>query len=232
MSSKEYLALLTSYGEVQTRCSRLVSEQRHEAGWRKAELMRARAEAIMRDSALAMLREDLATLKAALPGLPKRVELVRQLALQRTRIAQLQREYAELRRQTESRALPNEHMEPSVLQSDGHQKAVVHIDQRATNAVLTHRVVEMADGQFMRLDGNDASDSTALEENLSAADLVICQTGCISHGAYWRVQDYCKRTGKQCFLVEQSDALHIVSVHGQQAEAFVSGTPHVMREST
>ena len=227
MNPKEYLVLLTSYGEVQTRCSRLVSEQRHEAEWLKAELMRARAEVIMRDSALAMLREDLATLKAAGPGLPKRVELVRQLALQRTRNAQLQRECAELRRHPESRALPIEHMEPSVMQSDGHQKAVMHIDQ-----VMTHRVVETADGQFMRPDGKDASDSTVLEENLSAADLVICQTGCISHGAYWRVQDYCKRTGKQCFLVEQSDALHIVSVHGQQAEASVSGTPHVMREST
>jgi hypothetical protein len=37
---------------------------------------------------------------------------------------------------------------------------------------------------------------------LAAADLVICQTACISHNAYWRVKDICQRTGKQCVFVE------------------------------
>ncbi|MFL9879302.1 DUF2325 domain-containing protein [Herbaspirillum rhizosphaerae] len=41
---------------------------------------------------------------------------------------------------------------------------------------------------------------SALEASIVAADLVICQTGCLSHGAYWRVQDHCKRTGKTCML--------------------------------
>jgi hypothetical protein len=31
---------------------------------------------------------------------------------------------------------------------------------------------------------------------------VICQTGCISHNAYWRVKEHCKRTGKRCVFVE------------------------------
>ena len=42
-----------------------------------------------------------------------------------------------------------------------------------------------------------------LDANLAAADLVICQTGCISHDEYWRVQDHCRRTGKPCILVDQ-----------------------------
>jgi hypothetical protein len=33
---------------------------------------------------------------------------------------------------------------------------------------------------------------------------VICQTGCISHDEYWRVQDHCRRTGKPCILVDQA----------------------------
>jgi hypothetical protein len=41
-----------------------------------------------------------------------------------------------------------------------------------------------------------------LEAGLAAADLVICQTGCISHQAYWRVKDFCKRTGKRCLYVD------------------------------
>lgn len=44
---------------------------------------------------------------------------------------------------------------------------------------------------------------------LAAADLVICQTGCLSHGDYWRVQDHCRRTGKTCVLVEQAAGARI-----------------------
>lgn len=56
-------------------------------------------------------------------------------------------------------------------------------------------------------------DDERLEERLSGADLVICQTGCLSHGDYWRVQDHCKRTGTACVLVERPDALRIVRIH-------------------
>ena len=59
----------------------------------------------------------------------------------------------------------------------------------------------------------DTADPAALASSLRAADLVICQTGCISHGAYWRVQDYCRRTGKPCVLVDQPEALRIVRLH-------------------
>lgn len=45
-------------------------------------------------------------------------------------------------------------------------------------------------------------DADALEAALIAADLVICQTGCLGHDAYWRVQDHCRRTGKTCVLVD------------------------------
>ena len=62
----------------------------------------------------------------------------------------------------------------------------------------------------------------ALEASLRAADLVICQTGCLSHGAFWRVQDHCRRTGKACVLVEQPGAVRIVRIH---AAAMPPGDP-------
>ena len=52
----------------------------------------------------------------------------------------------------------------------------------------------------------------ALETSLRAADLVICQTGCLSHGDYWRVHDHCRRSGKLCMLVDQPDRVHIVRI--------------------
>lgn len=42
---------------------------------------------------------------------------------------------------------------------------------------------------------------------------MICQTGCLSHQAYWRVQDHCRRHNKPCVLVAQPDALRIIRIH-------------------
>ena len=58
-----------------------------------------------------------------------------------------------------------------------------------------------------------------LEAHLDAADLVICQTGCMSHGDYWRVQDHCRRTGKVCLLVDQPGGLQIMRIHRQDGRA-------------
>ena len=62
-------------------------------------------------------------------------------------------------------------------------------------------------------DDDAHADAEWLEHSLRCADLVICQTGCASHGAFWRVEDHCKRTGKTCVLVEQPGALRILRVH-------------------
>ncbi len=46
-----------------------------------------------------------------------------------------------------------------------------------------------------------------LQAHADAADRVICQTGCTSHGNYWREQDQCRRTGKGCVLAEEGVAV-------------------------
>jgi len=40
------------------------------------------------------------------------------------------------------------------------------------------------------------------EGSAAAADLVICQTGCLGHGDYWREQDRCRRTGQGCVFAD------------------------------
>ena len=37
---------------------------------------------------------------------------------------------------------------------------------------------------------------------------MICQTGCLSHNAYWHVKDHCKRTGKRCVYVDKPSVAH------------------------
>jgi hypothetical protein len=91
------------------------------------------------------------------------------------------------------------------------EKAVLCVGRDANHLTTAQRVVELAGGHFMHHDGSDVDGHAALlESSLLAADLFICQTGCVSHGAYWRVQDHCRRTGKRCVLVEQPQALHFV----------------------
>jgi hypothetical protein len=43
----------------------------------------------------------------------------------------------------------------------------------------------------------------------AAAQWVFCQTGCLSHDDYWRVQDHCRRTGQACLLVDAPQAAHL-----------------------
>jgi hypothetical protein len=63
------------------------------------------------------------------------------------------------------------------------------------------QAVESAGVSFAHHDGGIEHKLAQLDHCLAQADLVICQTGCISHNAYWRVKDHCKRTGKPCVFV-------------------------------
>jgi hypothetical protein len=62
-------------------------------------------------------------------------------------------------------------------------------------------LVEVRGGEFVHHDGGLEENLRRLESVIAAADAVICQTGCISHNAYWRVKEQCKRSGKQCNFV-------------------------------
>jgi hypothetical protein len=64
--------------------------------------------------------------------------------------------------------------------------------------------VEQRGGSFLHHDGGLEESLHRIDSALAAADLVICQAGCISHNAYWRVKEQCKRTGKQCLFVKNS----------------------------
>ena len=200
----EHGALLAQYGAVQARCSRIVGEQAAEIDRLQADLVRLRAANIVRDSALAFEREDRALLEAAIPGLPRRVALAKRVESLLSRIQDLMRERLRWQARHPAAGVP--------AQPVFRDKAVLCVGKDASGATLARQVVEEAGGQFLRHEGNDPGQDgdAALEASLVAADLVICQTGCVSHDAWWRVQDHCKRTGKQCVLVDQPQALQRV----------------------
>lgn len=83
-------------------------------------------------------------------------------------------------------------------------KCVLCVGGRS-GAVNSYReVVEQSGGHFMHHDGGLEESLHRIDGVLAAADIVICQVGCISHNAYWRVKELCKRTGKPCMFVKSA----------------------------
>ncbi|WP_445658960.1 DUF2325 domain-containing protein [Achromobacter sp. NCFB-sbj8-Ac1-l] len=211
---REHAALLAAYGQAQARCSRLLSAQARRIQHLEAEAMRLRAAVIQRDTALAWAREDRAALESAIPGLPRRVALARRVTQLVERVQGLMRErLAWQDRAAQARQHPVERStepaaRPAVIAAATlREKSVLCVGEDAMALMLTRKVVEMAGGRYLGHCGSEGADGDTLEASLVAADLVICQTGCVSHGAYWRVKDHCTRTGKQCVLVDKPEAL-------------------------
>lgn len=77
--AREHCALMSAYGSVQRRCSRLLDEQAARLATQERELIRLRAAVILRDSVLLWAQQDRAALAAGLPGGPKRRALARRV---------------------------------------------------------------------------------------------------------------------------------------------------------
>lgn len=216
--AREHSVLLNEYGRVQSRCSELVARQvdqietlQTEAARMHAEIMRLRAEVILRHTALAYAREDLSKLQASIPGLSTRLTLARRVEKLTQHVQDLLRERLGLHGKVQTTAeVEGAALGDAAMPIDLREKSVLCIGQDEPATIIAQQAIEKAGGHFLHHDGRDVVDDTALEASLTAADMVICQTGCVSHDAYWRVQDHCKRTGKQCVLVEQPQAMHFV----------------------
>jgi hypothetical protein len=82
------------------------------------------------------------------------------------------------------------------------QRAVLCVGGRSGNVATYRTLIEGEGARFSHHDGGLEDNASRLDASLAAADLVICQTGCISHSAYWRVKDHCKRHGKRCVFID------------------------------
>ena len=61
-----------------------------------------------------------------------------------------------------------------------------------------------------------------LHSSLAEANLVVCQVGCLSHGAYWRdADDQCRRSGQTCVVVASANALQAAAALSVPARSMV-----------
>lgn len=64
------------------------------------------------------------------------------------------------------------------------------------------RLVETQGGRFLHHDGGQEESLHRIDAVVSAADAVVCQAGCVSHAAYYRLKEACKKLGKPCIFVQ------------------------------
>ena len=197
----EHLALGRLYGAAQRRCDRLMADQAATTKALVAEIVRLRGALIARDTALAIAREDLAAFESRIEGLPRRKLLARKVESLLARVQALMQE--RLHGQWHGRPTPRATPQPL-------NAAPAEASRPRPASVLwlggTHH--QQLTSEALRDEGGNPAAIAALEASLVAADLVICQTGCLSHGAYWRVQDHCRRTGKPCVLADAPQVVH------------------------
>lgn len=216
---KENGVLGRELAKAQERCTRISGEKSSEIEELNTQLVQQRAMLIGKDSRIAFLTQDLEQIKATLPDFEETSKLRKKLQQQNARQSELEVQNSQLRQQlSEAHRLllqrekgaeldrvverTNVAVAEEPVTFHLREKTVLCVGGRIGNVANYRDVIEKAGGQFAHHDGGLEDSHGALDSVLAAADLVICQTGCISHNAYWRVKDFCKRTGKQCVFVE------------------------------
>jgi hypothetical protein len=220
---QEFLALCRQLGDAQQRCSAAMQAQARQIEALTAEVVRLRGAVIVRDTRLALVRDELEQLRAASPGLPRRQAMARHIGLLAERITTLSRERLRWRQAAgqDAAASAQRQGDGAALLATASSAQIpqmplmppVPMEQHASGHLPPHAHAQAGEG--------DAIGGADLDASLAAADLVICQTGCISHDDYWRVQDHCRRTGKPCILVDQPLAV-------REAQALAALRPMVV----
>jgi len=201
----------------QERSTRVAAEQARVIEQLQSTIVRLRGELASAATLLSQGREQLQALEDAAPGLRSRFELALENERLLGRMHELQRSQLRWHQEAErQRRRADEVTPPSPPPSSPQagscnvvgagaalrDRSVLCVGGRPASVPFYRRVIERTGGRFLHHDGGDEDNVVQLDATLDSADLVICQTGCISHDAYWRVKDHCKRTGKPCVFVE------------------------------
>ncbi|MEC5161422.1 MULTISPECIES: DUF2325 domain-containing protein [unclassified Janthinobacterium] len=207
---EENAAMARELAKLQQRSQALLADKSTELERTDGLLMQARAQAIGKDSVIDGLRAQLAQLRESIPGLESRTRLAQRLAQMDRRERDLRMQIVDLK-QTQARA-PDAPPAPAPTKPEPARgmkmpirlvdRSVLCVGGRSGNVATYRALIERVGAQFAHHDGGLEDNANMLDSSLAAADLVICQTGCISHSAYWRVKDHCKRTGKRCVFID------------------------------
>lgn len=212
----ENLALRGQLAATQSENERLRQKKSQEIQRLNQQLAQLQTEQAGRIAQIDSLNKQLLDFQQHLPALKDR-QILAERAEQATRRAQaLERENLALT--AEIRLVHKQWREPTTTCHDAPPpdetpvarmrrldgKCILCVGGRAGAVDAFRLIVEKQGGRFLHHDGGQEESLHRIDGALSAADLVVCQAGCISHNAYWRVKERCKRSGKQCHYVKGS----------------------------
>ena len=228
---KQNALLAAELEQTRDKAARAAEVRAKEAARLVEQVAQLRTELAQRDTAIDTLRRQLDTLEAALPDMRDRERLLRRVEELEAREQALAEKMSQLRqrlareRQEASATVPAPlpvAPPPRVVPIALADKTVLCVGGRSSNVPNYRELLEREGARFMHHDGGIEQASELLDTSLAAADLVICQTGCISHQAYWRVKDFCKRTGKRCLYVDNPSTSSLSFCLRRAGEAAVS----------
>ncbi|MBC3880242.1 DUF2325 domain-containing protein [Undibacterium sp. LX40W] len=241
---EENAILSREIGRFQERHTRQIQEKTQDIENLQKTIVLMRAELIGKDSTIDYLNKDLQEIRLTVPELANRQKLQQKLKEAHSRNEELDEQIRELklRLQTQQRRhtaepcseIPRQERAQESSESRIHrtipialhlqQKNVLCVGGRSGNVASYRDLIERVGGHFAHHDGGMEDSPSKLDSSLAAADLVICQTGCISHNAYWRVKEFCKRTGKQCVFVENPSVSSLARGLEQATEELATET--------
>lgn len=194
----------------------------HENRALTSQVAELRSEIARRDACIANLTAQLDSLRASLPELKDRQVLARRAsdaearaealtalaASQETSISRLQHRLQKAEDSARQFIDKPESARPATAPPPANEaisgKNVLCVGGRSGSIEAYRQLVEQYGGRFLHHDGGLEESMHRIQAALNAADLVVCQAGCISHNAYWRVKEQCKRTGKPCIFLKKT----------------------------
>jgi len=205
----ERASLHAQMEEQNLRHARALAAKVSELTQAEEQLASTRAQVVAQQDRIDALESTLEQLRRSVPELDSRLRLSQRLTERGETIDELRRELAaaqvriERLETTQPQACDFASCDEPVPQAVALTDKLLLCVGGRPGCVANYRgMTEEAGARFAHHDGGDEQGVAVLDANLDAADLVICQTGCISHHAYWRVKEHCKRTGKQCVYVD------------------------------
>jgi hypothetical protein len=200
---------------LRSQVEQLRSKKAEAARRSEREIAAMRAELAAAETRRARLARELAGPRDELPAprdrqllLQRTADAVADAAACRQRSDRLEAENARLREfaryaeeTIEALAKEADALPPTLAEPDLSGKRVLCVGGRPASLGSYRLMVEQSGGQFLHHDGGLEHGRHRIDDIVAAADLVICQAGCVSHNAYWRVKEHCKRNGKPCVFV-------------------------------
>jgi len=79
-------------------------------------------------------------------------------------------------------------------------RCVLCVGGRSSLVAQYRALAERLGIRLIHHDGGQEESLSRLPDMINSADAVLCPTDCVSHAAYYKLKQHCKRTGKPCLL--------------------------------